>query len=120
VIRAELARPPLPQASAQLQRGFSEAELPLVADPVDEQLTDLVIRALIGVGRDEMWPDQLVGRPVGRIIDLALPRPGRDQDLMDLMPGLALPRLSHLGADDGLDEPVNLQRVVCLVDFRQR
>ena len=89
VVGPELADPQFLQPPRQGQAGLELAELPLVAHPVDEQLTGPWVIALLGLGRAKMRPDHVVGGPVRGIVGLALAGPGAGQDLVHLMPGLA-------------------------------
>ena len=68
-----------------------------------------------------MRPDQVVPRPVLRVVGVALPGPRADQDAVHLVHGVlpVILRL-HLGPDDGLDQPVHLDGVVAPVDLGQR
>jgi len=65
-------------------------------------------------------PDDVVTVPVLRVVGVPPARAGADQDLVHLMAGLLLLRLVHLGADHGLHEAMDLQRVAPRVYLDQR
>ena len=111
MVGSELGGPEILQPMGQAEARLELTVLPLVPHPVDEQLPGPRVVALLGDGRSEMRPDDVVAGPVRRVIGVPAVRPGADQDLVHFMLRLDLLLVRHLGADHGLHQPVDLQRV---------
>src|ERR1700722_641730 len=121
MIRPDLPLPLPVDLPARLKRLIEPAAFPQGTNPVDEQPPGVLIVAVDGIGAAEMRPDEIVPRPVLRIVGTALPWPSAYQDAMHLVHGLLVLLFStHLGPDHGLDQPVHLDRVGAPVDLDQR
>ena len=109
MVGSEMLSPEFVETVGEAEACVELAVSPLIPDPVDEQLTGPRVIALLCPGRTQMGANNVVNRPVLRVVRLSTRRPGSRQDLVHLMTGRDLLLLSHLGADHSLHEPVDLQ-----------
>ena len=121
VVRPDRIRPLLLEPLPHLEGGLELAAPPEVAHSLDEQLTGVGPIAPVRLRGDQVRPDQVVPRPVLRIVDVILSGPRADQDPVHSVHRVlaVLPRF-HLRANGRLDEPMHLDRVAAPVDLGQR